>query len=341
MNTRHLTASGIAWAADRLRNGGLVVFPTETVYGLGADARREDACRRIFAAKGRPVDNPLIVHVAGVESVASVARNVPPDGRRLMAAFWPGPLTLVLPKTNSVCRAATARLDTVAVRCPDHEVARSLIQSAGVPVAAPSANRSGRPSPTSFEMAVREMDGRVDAIIDGGRCLRGIESTVLRVGVGETRILRPGSITREMIEEALGHRIAGPAGVADPAHGNAEGVAASPGTKHAHYQPEAAVYVVEEVDLDEVREAFPDCSVGVLCLECGTSSRNERIHVVSMADLAAYAHGLYRAFHELDALGCGAIVAELPPSGGLGDALRDRLLRASGGATLDGATLSR
>lgn len=325
MTTKQLTAADLRIAAEILNSGGLVVFPTETVYGLGADASSEAACRAVFHAKGRPPDNPLIVHVEDIDAASRVASVIPDGARRLMEAFWPGPLTVVLPKARTVAAAATAGLKTVAVRCPDHDVARGLIEASGGAVAAPSANRSGRPSPTDFDMAVRNMDGRVEAIIDGGPCRRGIESTVVTLSADTVVILRPGSISREMIDSVVPVRSDRPP---------PEQESASPGTRHAHYQPDAELFLAPTVDAAKVADAFPRRRVGVICLGCPVESSRE-LRVRSMNGVAEYARRLYRTLVDLDDEGCEVIVAEVPPRGGIGDALIDRLRRAAGGRTLE------
>ncbi len=227
-----------------LRDGGLVAFPTETVYGLGANGFDGDAVRRIFEAKGRPMDNPLILHVSKKSDVKDIFDHVPPKLQRLMDAFWPGPLTIVFEKGDKVPDEVTAGLNTVAVRMPDNKTARALIKAAGVPIAAPSANASGRPSPTSAEHVKHDLDGRIDLIIDGGPCKYGLESTVISLA-GTPTILRPGVVTQSMIEAVIGpvelaKSILSPLGENDKA--------ASPGMKHTHYAPECDVIVVEGED---------------------------------------------------------------------------------------------
>lgn len=210
MTTQHMIADGPNWsaelefAAETLRSGGLVALPTETVYGLGANALDGAAVLRIFAAKGRPADNPLIVHIAEIQELDGLVTEVSDKARCLMAAFWPGPLTLVMRRTSNVPDAVTAGLDTVGVRMPAHPVALALIRAAGVPIAAPSANRSGKPSPTLALHVAEDMDGRIDIIVDGGACAVGLESTVVDVTVDPPMILRPGGVTREMMEQVVG-----------------------------------------------------------------------------------------------------------------------------------------
>ena len=198
--------------ASVLRDGGLVAFPTETVYGLGADALNPAAVRKIFEAKGRPADNPLIVHAKDERQAFELAASVPPSARRLAAMFWPGPLTLILPKSDHVPLETTAALDTVAVRVPAHEAALALVEAFGGPIAAPSANVSGRPSPTTAEHVLQDLDGRIDAVLDGGPAGVGLESTVLDLTVSPPCILRPGGVTKEDLERVLGEVQGPPAG---------------------------------------------------------------------------------------------------------------------------------
>lgn len=240
INTVRQDEAGTTQGAKRIQTGELVAFPTETVYGLGADGLNGEAVEKIFLAKGRPADNPLIEHVAKKSDVRQLWRRIPKLAPILMDTFWPGPLTLIAPKSECVPDAVTAGLDTVAVRMPQNKTARALIQKSGVPIAAPSANRSGRPSPTTAQHVLADMDGRIPLILDGGPCKYGVESTVLSL-VGEPTILRPGAITREMLEAVIGEvKIA--ASVLEPMR---EGeVAASPGMKYRHYAPNAEVIVV-------------------------------------------------------------------------------------------------
>lgn len=327
----------LAQAASVLRTGGLVAFPTETVYGLGANALDGAAVGRIFAAKGRPSDNPLIVHIADRAAVEQVASVIPPKAARLMKRFWPGPLTLVLPKTDGVPDAVTAGLETVAVRMPDHPVAIALIAAAGVPVAAPSANTSGRPSPTRAEHVLDDLSGKLDIVINGGETGVGLESTVLDLTVEPPVILRPGGVTAEQLQEAIGPV------VLDPAVQGEEGKAAprSPGVKYAHYAPRAQVLVVEGDVLDmqaKIQDLADEFTregrrVGIMC---GVESRGFYqapiiLEYGSRENLASVASDLFstlRAFerHEVD-----VILAEGVSTAGIGLAIMNRLRKAAGG----------
>ena len=241
INVRSQAEGGTKRGAEIIRAGGLVAFPTETVYGLGANGFDDEAVRGIFAAKGRPADNPLILHVSKKSDVKDIWRRVPKQAQVLMDTFWPGPLTIIAPRTDEVPDAVTAGLDTVAVRMPADKTARLLIGKAGVPIAAPSANLSGKPSPTTAQHVLDDMDGRIPLILDGGPCKYGVESTVLTLAGKQPTILRPGAVTLEMLYAVLGD-VAVADSILSPMH---EGeVAASPGMKYKHYAPNAEVVCV-------------------------------------------------------------------------------------------------
>ena len=317
-------SANIATAADVLRRGGLVAFPTETVYGLGANALDADAVGRIFAAKGRPAANPLIVHVADAAGVGAIAADWPDAAARLAERFWPGPLTLVLPKRDAVPGVVTAGGPTVAVRVPAHPVARALLRAAGVPVAAPSANRSSELSPTTAEHVLRGLGGRIDLILDAGPCPGGIESTVLDVTSDPPRLLRPGLVTPAEIEAVIGpiRRPGGQASAAVP-------VLRSPGLLAKHYAPRAPLELADgdgrarvEVMIREGRR------VGWLTWP-GVGDVAGAVRVELPCDPAAYAAGLYAALHDLDAAGVERIVVARPPDDEAWLAVRDRLRRAA------------
>ena len=238
----HIKDEELKEAARILHSGGLVAFPTETVYGLGGNALDEDAARKIYATKGRPSDNPLIAHVSCVEEVEPLVKEIPEAGRKLMEAFWPGPLTMIFPKSEKVPYGTTGGLDTVAIRMPDDPVANRLIALAGVPVAAPSANTSGRPSPTTADHVWQDMNGRIDMIIDGGPVGIGVESTIVDVSSAVPAVLRPGAITMEMLEEVLGEVSVDPA-ILGPLSADVRPKA--PGMKYKHYAPKADLTLVE------------------------------------------------------------------------------------------------
>ena len=238
----HIKDEELKEAAGILRSGGLVAFPTETVYGLGGNALDEDAARKIYAAKGRPSDNPLIAHVSCVEEVAPLVKEIPEAGRKLMEAFWPGPLTMIFPKSEKVPYGTTGGLDTVAVRFPNHPVARAIIRAAGLPIAAPSANSSGKPSPTRASHVEYDLNGKIDMIVDGGAAEWGLESTIVDVSDEIPMILRPGAVTKEMIEAVVGQVEIDPAILHKP---TADFKPKAPGMKYTHYSPKAEVFLVK------------------------------------------------------------------------------------------------
>ena len=312
-------AKGIARAAKALRDGQLVVFPTETVYGVGANALDETAVRAIFAAKGRPADNPLIVHVADAAAARKLARVWPDAAERLARAFWPGPLTLVLPRAEGVPDITTGGLDTVALRIPSHGVARLLLAAAGVPVAAPSANRSGRPSPTRMEDARADLGDAVAVYVDGGPTEVGVESTVVALVDAEPAILRLGGLPREAIE-----RVVGP--VRTPAQD-----ARSPGTRYKHYAPRARVHVV---DGDPLPLALALRTQGrraaIVCPADRESLVGRDVRKPGRADEPeAWARAIFALLRDLDAEGYDDVVVEAIPEAGVGAAVMDRLRRAA------------
>lgn len=334
MQTQILPVSevSLSLAGKMIRAGELVAFPTETVYGLGANALDANAVARIFEAKGRPGDNPLIAHISAVEQLAPlIAAEPSPAARALMDAWWPGPMTLIFPKSDVVPDAVTAGLDTVAVRLPAHPAARALIDAAGVPIAAPSANRSGRPSPTCAQHVLADMDGRIPLILDGGPCAVGLESTVIDM-TGETpRILRPGGVTPEMIA-----RVCGSAGV-DPAvmRPLKEGeVARSPGMKYRHYAPKGSLTIVqgpEAAVIERVRQLY-DAAEGsplILALTRHVPAYGER-RVLPLGDSAdEVARAIFARLREADALGADTLFSEAVPADGVGLAVMNRLGRAA------------
>lgn len=316
-----------------LKDGHLVALPTETVYGLGADATNPEAVRRIFAAKGRPSTNPLIVHVADAHVAKRYAKHWPPEAEALARRFWPGPLTLVVPKSDAIVPEVTAGRETVGLRAPDHPVALELLRVFDGPVAAPSANRSNRVSPTTAGHVRRELGDQVDLILDGGPCRVGIESTVLDLTRSRPVILRPGAVTREQIEAVVG----GPVDVFQ-GHVHASEAAHSPGQQVIHYSPRTPAYRFDAGQEMRVRgwlDRHADQSAIVLLPGTqGLSDLDElagaRIRVIEMpADADGYARELYAALHEADDAGAGAIFVRMPPEEPQWAAVRDRLIRAT------------
>jgi len=328
----------IRMAADIIRSGGLVAFPTETVYGLGADALNPEAVARIFSAKKRPLDNPIIVHIASREEVYRIAEKVPKDAERLIDTFWPGPLTLVLKASRIVPKATTGGLDTVAIRMPNLKVALALIRESGVPIAAPSANLAGRPSPTSAEHVRQDLEGRIELILDAGPTRIGVESTVLDLTTEPPQVLRPGGVPYEELKDILGLVALHPVVVAETEIPLVQ--ARSPGMKHRHYAPNARVVLVEgrlAATIPKVQELADyhmkkGEKVGILATN-QTESRYEADVVKSLGDrdrLATAARNLFRLLREFDEERVDTIIAEGLPIRGLGLAIMNRLRKASG-----------
>ena len=305
----------ISRAAEILRSGGLVAFPTETVYGLGADALNSEAVRKIYEAKGRPSDNPLILHVSSVAQAESLV-FMNDIARKLAKIFWPGPLTFVLPAKNIIPLRTRGGLETAAVRMPDNPVALALIEAANIPIAAPSANLSGRPSPTDSQSVFADMNGRIDFILDGGSTEVGIESTVIDLSNPEKILmLRPGGMSREIIEEAVNMKLQVPDNTSKRR---------SPGTRYKHYSPSIPVKILRR---DE-NIIIPDNSgfMGLSNIDCENFA--ERI---IFDDIANYAHGLFSGFRKFEHENLACIFVEWPEdNSGISEGLRDRILRAAG-----------
>ena len=339
MNTKVVktTEEELIEAAAILKKGGLVAFPTETVYGLGADALNEEAARKIYAAKGRPSDNPLIAHIAKKEDIEPLVREIPEAGKKLMDAFWPGPLTLIFPKSGRVPKGTTGGLDTVAVRMPSDPVARRLIELAGTPVAAPSANTSGRPSPTTAEHVRQDMDGRIEMIVDGGPVGIGVESTIVDVTGEIPMVLRPGAITMEMLKKCVGAVEIDPA-ILGPVSQDFKPKA--PGMKYRHYAPKADLTIVSGETEDVVQainrmaaeRESEGLSVGIICTD-ETRALYPRGVVRSMGVRArqeTIAHNLYAVLREFDDLNADGIYSESFEGGELSQAIMNRLCKAAG-----------
>lgn len=336
IDVNNIDHSALKRAGALLREGGLVAFPTETVYGLGANGLDDRAVKRIFEAKGRPSDNPLILHISHIRELDRLVASVPERARMLIDRFWPGPMTLVLKKADLVPDQVTAGLDTVAVRMPDHPVARCLIGYAGVPVAAPSANLSGKPSPTRAEHVIEDLQGRVEMIIDGGDVAIGLESTVIDVTSPRITVLRPGGITVEQLREVTGEVYI------DPALFNTgeEFIPKSPGMKYTHYSPEAEVVIVAgKVDkvVGRIRQMAWELEqqgkkVGILATE-QTKHLYDRGVIISAGDrnypgtIAARLFGMLREF---DKQGVDVILAESIEEKDIGLAVMNRLLKSAG-----------
>ena len=331
IKTQLLTEKDIEAAAAILRAGGLVGIPTETVYGLGANGLDPAAVRRIFEAKGRPQDNPLILHIPDPSWLERYCRDVPAAARRLAEQFWPGPLTMILPRRTLVPDEVTCGLETVGVRCPDHPVTLAIIRAAGVPVAAPSGNRSGRPSPTCARHMLEDMEGRIQAVVDGGPCGVGVESTIVDLTLPVPRLLRPGGLPLEALEAVLGRVDVDRAVTAPLSHGEKP---RAPGMKYRHYAPRAPVTVVTGdgaataayirrqagantgvICFGEYRDRFPGCTVR---------------SIGPAGDRGEQARRVFDALRSFDGTPVTAIFAQCPGEEGLGLAVANRLKKAAG-----------
>jgi L-threonylcarbamoyladenylate synthase len=338
VNPQNPCNADIQIAATIIKRGGLVAFPTETVYGLGANALNPDAVRTLFEAKKRPLDNPPIVHVASVTDVYKLAKNVPEKAKLLMKKFWSGPLTLILERSEAVPDVTVAGLSTVAVRMPKNNVALALIRESECPIAAPSANLAGKPSPTTAQHVFDDLNGRIDVILDGGPTHIGVESTVLDLSVDPPQVLRPGGVPFETLTEALGDVRLHSFATAEQEV--AVGEARSPGMRHKHYAPKARLVLVEgsvPAVAEKVKSLVAACKrddsrVGVLATD-ETASRYEADVVKSLGsrfNVEAIAQNLFKLLREFDAENVDVIIAESVPAEGLGLAVMNRLRKASG-----------
>lgn len=333
----NIDLNAIEEAAVFLRNGDMVAFPTETVYGLGADALNETASARIYAAKGRPSDNPLIVHVSNVEQVKKLVREIPENAKKLMDAFWPGPLTIIFKKKDVVPDGTTGGLDTVAVRMPNHKVALKLIEVSGVPIAAPSANTSGRPSPTTAGHVKDDLDGKISMILDSGAVGIGIESTIVDVTSDVPMILRPGYINRQMLEEVVGEVTIDKA-ILGPVSGDLKPKA--PGMKYKHYAPKAD-FTMFNGDTDKVVSRINTLAekyieqgytVGIIASD-ETKDRYSNGEIVSIGtrkDELSISKNLYKVLRDFDDMKVDYILGETFKGEKMGQAIMNRMLKAAG-----------
>lgn len=332
MKTQLLQSDAIPYAAALLQAGQPVGFPTETVYGLGCDATQPEAVQRVFAAKGRPADNPLIVHIADVDAWAPLVTEIPTLAQALAERFWPGPLSIILPRSDRVPSVTAGGLDTVGVRMPAHPVAQELIRAAGVPIAAPSGNRSGSPSPTTSAHMLADMEGRIPAILEGGNCLCGVESTVVMLDDAETvRILRPGFVTPEQLQTVAQHVVVDDAVLAQLSEHTP---ARSPGMKYKHYAPNAQVILVngETAGFLNYMEQHQGEGVYALVFDADAANCRERgiAHLPYGDTDAARAAAFFARLRELDAMGAQRIYVRAPRKDGIGLAVYNRLIRAAG-----------
>jgi len=333
--------AALALAADLFRAGRLVAFPTETVYGLGANALDRQAVLSIFAAKGRPADNPLIVHIADRDQLKDLCQ-IPARAPILMDAFWPGPLTLLFPRKIAVPDEVTAGLPTVAIRMPSHPVAAAMLRRCALPIAAPSANLSGRPSPTTAAHVLEDMNGRIPLILDGGPCQVGLESTVLEISGDSPTILRPGGVTREMLEQALGEPVRLAGSILRPLRPDEK--ALSPGMRYKHYAPKAELTLVEGPEsrvVETLRQrCVADRAAGrkacVLCFTEHLAALDgcDPHDLGSLRDVGQTAHVLFDTLRRLDEEGMEAVYSEVIPPEGVGLAVMNRLGRAAAFRTL-------
>ncbi|HUP93425.1 MAG TPA: L-threonylcarbamoyladenylate synthase [Burkholderiales bacterium] len=313
-----------------LRAGGLVAFPTETVYGLGADASNSDAVKKIYAAKGRPRNHPLIVHVADAQEAGAWAAHFPPAAQRLAERYWPGPLTLILQRSAQVSDLLTGGQETIALRVPSHAIAQALLRAFGGGIAAPSANRYGRVSATTAGHVRSEFGAAVDCVLDGGPSEVGIESTIVDVSGAQPALLRPGHITAGELEATLGHALA----AANPDSPRA------PGTLAKHYAPQTPLIVMEADLLVELAASMTrqDQKVAVLARSALKPLLNDVLWITAPSDAVRYAHDLYANLRTLDEAGCNAILVEQPPLEPAWAAIHDRLTRAAAGSARPDAT---
>ncbi len=315
-------------AASLLRNGEVVAIPTETVYGLAANAFDGKAVAKIFKAKSRPMDNPLIVHIAEFGELEALVSNVPESAKILAEKFWPGPLTMIMPKSGKIPDEVSAGLETVAVRMPSHPAARAVIKAAGVPLAAPSANISGSPSPTNARYVLADMNGKIPLILDGGQCSVGVESTVITLASNPPRVLRPGGITVEQLREALGEVQVDDAVIHELKEGEK---AASPGMKYKHYAPKADITILKgsfQKFYDYVKAQPEDCFV--LCFEGEEVNFKNAVTYGKRENGLSEANRLFDALRELDEMGAKTVFARCPEMTGVGLAVYNRLIRSAG-----------
>ena len=318
-------------AAQIIKDGGLLGIPTETVYGLGANALNEDACRRIYEAKGRPQNNPLIIHIADLSWLPGYCKDIPPAAYALARRFWPGPLTMILPKQDCVPMRTTGGLDTVGIRCPDHPLTLEIIRRAGVPIAAPSGNTSGRPSPTTAQHMVEDMWGKIDGIADGGPCGVGVESTIIDLTCTPPCLLRPGGLPLEALREVLGEIEIDSAVMAEPEQGSAP---KAPGMAYRHYAPKAPVTVVAGDPERSAAYIAEHCSKtsGVICFHEYLDRFSDHVvfNLGHKDDKAEQAQFVFDALRRFDNTDVTEIFAQCPDSSGLGLAVENRLKKAAG-----------
>lgn len=337
VNDENIDKAAISEAGGVIRGGGLVVFPTETVYGLGANALNEDAVKKIFLAKGRPQDNPLIVHISNIEQISLLVKSIPQVARKLMDKFWPGPMTIILEKTELIPSATSAGLDSVGIRMPSNKIARELIAAANVPIAAPSANISGRPSPTDVDRCIEDLDGKVDFIIGGSMCKVGVESTVIDCTVYPPCVLRPGGITLEMLKEIDRNIYIDPAIMEKP---NVNLKPKAPGMKYRHYAPKAPLKIVNGdlkktiAKINEIVQNYIDENKVVGIMATDETIENYKNGIVislgSRKNLDIIAKNLFETLRIFDDKKVDLILSEAFEENGVGLAIMNRLKKSAG-----------
>lgn len=341
IDAENIDDKSIEKCAEILRAGGIVAFPTETVYGLGADALNREAIKKIFAAKGRPPDNPLIIHISKTKDILPLVKEIPDKAYGVMEKFWPGPLTIIFRKSNIVPHETSGGLSTIAIRMPDHPIAIRLIEKSGIPIAAPSANISGKPSPTKAEHVMEDLMGRVDAIIVGGDCNIGVESTVLDITGEVPVILRPGVISREMLEKVLGKVfVNSSAGDFNKTEEEFGGI----NTKYAHYSPDAEMIVVQGdldsivAEINELRTKYEEKGkkVGIICTDETENRYKKGAGEITIKSLGSRKHpqtiaaDLFKILREFDKTDVEIILCESVDDMEIGQVIMDRLKKASG-----------
>ena len=337
LNEENIDTNIIKEAGEVLKKGGLVAFPTETVYGLGGDALNPDSSKKIYAAKGRPSDNPLIVHISNLEALGKIVKDIPSDALKLADKYWPGPLTMIFNKNDVVPKETTGGLETVAVRMPSNKIARALIDASGGYIAAPSANLSGRPSPTVAKYVIEDMDGRIDIILDGGESDVGLESTIVEFTEGKPMILRPGYITQKMLEEALSERVEWDKAIIDA---DSKTPPKAPGMKYRHYAPKGELVIVEGNKEDVIKKINEltnedknnNLKTGVIATEETKDYYNaDLVKSAGHKDKEnEVAHHLFRILREFDEENIQKMYSESFKSDGVGAAVMNRLLKAAG-----------
>ncbi len=337
LNEEKIDTNIIKEAGDVLKKGGLVAFPTETVYGLGGDALNPDSSKKIYAAKGRPSDNPLIVHISNLKALEKIVKDIPEDALKLADKYWPGPLTMIFNKNDVVPKETTGGLETVAVRMPSNKIARALIDASGGYIAAPSANLSGRPSPTVAKYVIEDMKGRIDIILDGGESDVGLESTIVDFTEGKPMILRPGFITQKMLEEALSEKVEWDRAIIDA---DSKTPPKAPGMKYRHYAPKGELVIVEGNKEDVIKKINEltnadknnNLKTGVIATE-----ETKDYYCADLVKSAGHkdeegevAHHLFRILREFDEENIQKMYSESFKSDGVGAAVMNRLLKAAG-----------